>query len=490
MPRSATCRGQHLGRLDPAVHQHLPARVAPPPARDGRAAQVHHRVGAVQRAVVDAAGRRVPAPLVRLVRRAPDEPEHLVVGGAQSVDQCGADQAGRAGDDDSHKPRSPSKLPSCRRFLIGGQEPARVRAVDQAVVVGQREVDHRPDRDRVVAVRVGDHDRPLHDQADTQDADLRRRDDRRVEQRALAAEVGQRERGAEQLVRRDLVRPRAVGEVRDLVREAGDAQVTRVVDGRGQQAALGVHRDAEVLGAVVGHLLGLVVDRRVQLRVLLERLDRGLGEERQERELHALALLERTLRARAQLGDLGHVDLEHLGELGGGLQRLDHPPRHGLAEAAHLLGLATQVRRRRGGRGRPRRGRRGRGGRLLRGLGRGEHVLLADPAADAAALEAAEVDVVLGRELAHQRRDVRAVAGGLAVVGRGGRGLGLRRGLRRLLGRRSRAPLLRGSGLGASCSGLPASAPPASAAPASRARSRSRRPRAGRRPRRSRPRPR
>src|SRR5690348_6923187 len=89
-------------------------------------------------------------------------------------------------------------------------------------------------------------------------------------------------------------------------------------------------------------------------------------------------------------------------------------------------------------------------GRLAR-AGRLEHVLLADPAADPGAPDAGEVDVVLGGELAYQRRHVRA-AGRLAVralVGRLrrgrrlGRGRLLRRGRGGLLRRRRRRGLLR-----------------------------------------------
>ena len=56
------------------------------------------------------------------------------------------------------------------------------------------------------------------------------------------------------------------------------------------QPALGVDRDAEVLGVVVGHLV--CVDHGVQLRVHLQCLDGGQREERQEAQLDALAGLE------------------------------------------------------------------------------------------------------------------------------------------------------------------------------------------------------
>jgi hypothetical protein len=61
-------------------------------------------------------------------------------------------------------------------------------------------------------------------------ADLRLVDDRRVEQRAGRAVVRDGERAAGQLVRGDLVRPRAGGEVADLLGEAGEVEVARVLD--------------------------------------------------------------------------------------------------------------------------------------------------------------------------------------------------------------------------------------------------------------------
>src|SRR5690606_378068 len=114
----------------------------------------------------------------------------------------------------------------------------------------------------------------------------------------------------------------------------------------------------------------------------------------------------------------------------------------GLAQSAHLLGASAQRadldRRRRLG-----------GGRLGDGLGGhlllddGLDVLLADASAHAGAGDLVEVHVVVGRELADQRRDVRGRRllgrrrGGGRSLGRGGglRLLGLRRGRGRCGGR-------------------------------------------------------
>src|SRR5918996_1136262 len=136
-------------------------------------------------------------------------------------------------------PRAPAshpqvalELPTFEPLLDRREESGGIRAVDEPVVVGQREVRHRADRDAVGAGLVG-----------------------------------------------------------------GD-------DG-----------DAEVLGIEVGDLALVGVDRGVDVRVCLERLDRGLGEERQERQLDALTCFEAGLRPLAQSGDRGHVDLDDGREL-------------------------------------------------------------------------------------------------------------------------------------------------------------------------------
>ena len=81
----------------------------------------------------------------------------------------------------------------------------------------------------------------------------------------------------------------ALRHVGDLPGEAGDPQVTRFLDYRAEQTTLGVDGDGEVLPVEVGHLALLGVDRGVQARVGLQRVDGRLREERHERQLHALA---------------------------------------------------------------------------------------------------------------------------------------------------------------------------------------------------------
>ena len=101
-----------------------------------------------------------------------------------------------------------------------------------------------------------------------EDRDLGLVDDRGVEERPEAAQVGDREGAAGELVRADLVGAGALGDVGDLLGQPGDRQVAGVLDDRGEQALLGVHREREVLAVEVGDLALLGVDRRVELGVL------------------------------------------------------------------------------------------------------------------------------------------------------------------------------------------------------------------------------
>src|SRR6185312_11953650 len=458
----------------------------------------HHCVDTRKRRVARVGRARVPADLTgrsvtgRTVarralaigpRRPPDEADDLVAVRPQASRQRGTDQAGRTGDRYLHAALEAEvglERALLETVLHRDEEPGGVGAVHEPVVVGQRQVDHGADRDDFAEGRVHDDDGALDHAADAEDAHLRLVDDRRVEQRAAAAGVGQRERAAGQFVRADLAVAGAAREVGDLAGEAADVQVAGAVDHWHHQAALGVHRDAEVLGGVVGDFLRLAVDDRVQHWVHLECLDGRLREERQERELDALAGLEGRLGPVAEPGDVRDVGLDHGGELCRGLQRLDHPLGDDLTREGHPLRGAAQGGRhdrrpcgrgggRRRGRGRRRGGggggRRGRGGggfggRGFRGAlraGRLKDVLLADPAADPGADDRLKRHAVLGGELTDERGDVRRVAGrqrrglrvrvdGLVVRDRGGRrGLGGGRRGRRC-GRRDVRGRCRGGG--------------------------------------------
>jgi hypothetical protein len=102
--------------------------------------------------------------------------------------------------------------------------------------------------------------------------------------------------------------------------QSGQRQVPGIVDDRREQTLLGVDRETEVFGVVVGDLAGVLVVAGVDIGMGLERVDDGAGDERQEGEVDALSFGEVLLGLGPQRDDLGHVGLVGLGELRGRLQ--------------------------------------------------------------------------------------------------------------------------------------------------------------------------
>uniref|UniRef100_J1RK10 ABC transporter ATPase n=1 Tax=Streptomyces auratus AGR0001 TaxID=1160718 RepID=J1RK10_9ACTN len=336
------------------------------------------------------------------------------------------------------------ELGGLQDLLDRGQVAGGVGAVHQTVVVGEREVGHVAHRDGLAEVRVVDDHRALDGGTDAQDADLVRGHDDGVEQGAARTGVADGEGRTGQLVRRDLVRADLARQVRRLAGDTGDVEVTGVLDDRGHQALLRVHRDTDVLGVEVGDGALVLVDPGVDDRVGLQRLDSGLDEERHRGELDALTLREGVLGLVAHPHDLGDVHLDHGGQLRLAVQGLHHVVADDLAHPRHLDGLTAQ-RGHLDGRGlrRGRSGGSGRGG--LGGLRGGDDVLLADAATDAGALDRGEVDAALRGELAHQRGDVRTLTGGRGRGDGGGSRGGSRSGGRSRSRRGGRSGGRRGS---------------------------------------------
>src|SRR5690625_5199560 len=107
------------------------------------------------------------------------------------------------------------------------------------MVIGQREVDHRADRDRLATLAIRDDDWPLHHSAGTQNRYLRLVDDRVIEERAPATRVGNREGSPGELIRADLVIAGALGHIGNLPSDASNVQVTRVADYRNNETQIG-----------------------------------------------------------------------------------------------------------------------------------------------------------------------------------------------------------------------------------------------------------
>ena len=99
-----------------------------------------------------------------------------------------------------------------------------------------------------------------------------------------------REGAAGQVLERDRAIAGTRCEVGDRLLDVREAHRIRVAQHRHDQAALGRDRDPDVEILVIDDVVAL--DRGVHDREALERLDRGLDEERHEAELHAVFLLE------------------------------------------------------------------------------------------------------------------------------------------------------------------------------------------------------
>ena len=92
------------------------------------------------------------------------------------------------------------------------------------MVVREREVHDRPDRDHVLAEFVLNDPRTLHDRVGAEDRGLWLADDRRPVERAVAARIRDRERPAGDVVRCELLLACAFRDVGDRARDAKQIQ--------------------------------------------------------------------------------------------------------------------------------------------------------------------------------------------------------------------------------------------------------------------------
>ena len=315
-------------------------------------------------------------------------------------------------------------------FLQPHQEGHRLLAVDDAVIVGERQIHHRPDLDLAVH-----RHRTLHDVVHAQNARLRRVQDRRRHQRAVGAAVGDGEGAALHLVHGQGAVARRLAQGRDALLNARQRQRVGVAQHRHDQALVGADSDADVVVVLVDDVRA--VDLGVDGRDFLQRGDHGLGEEAHEAELGAMALFEGFLVLAAQRHHRRHVHLVEGGQLGGRVLRLFQATGDGLTQARHLhpLFARSQVARR-GGCG-------GRGLRHgLRGLtDGGQGVGLGDVALWTRRLDRLGIEVVFAHHALHRRGQGGVLRGrdlGRAGVG-GSRRLGRRRGRAAVAGVRAEA---------------------------------------------------
>ena len=213
-----------LGELDRGAGRDVELRrlVGPPPRRDHR--RMLHQDHGVGDLSLRHGDRERPLQLERLAVR--DEP--------------GVEQGGTA----SVKPLV-RLLPALEPLAQVAEEAAAVGAVDEPVVVGEREVHQRPDRDHVLAELVLDDPGALDERVGAEDPDLRLADDRRAVEGAEAARVRDRERAALDVVGEQLLRAGAGRDVGDRAGRPEQVEVLRVLDHRHDQALAVLERDGD-----------------------------------------------------------------------------------------------------------------------------------------------------------------------------------------------------------------------------------------------------
>ena len=248
-------------------------------------------------------------------------------------------------------------------------------------------------------------------------------DDGRGEKAAEAAEIGDGESSAGDLVGLELARAGAGGEIDDGALQAGDVLFVGLADDGHDQAAVERHGDADI-DLVVKDDIGSL-DRGVDDGERAQGLGGGAGDEGQEGQAEAIAFAELLLGPGAQARDLGHIDAVDGGDVGRSAFGEQHVLGDLLAHDAHGLEanpgrLGARERRQRFGRrsgrahkdgggcwrGSHRSSRRSGLGRRSRGSGGGEvsvDVGLGDTAARAGTFHELEIDVVLAGDLADQR---------------------------------------------------------------------------------------
>ncbi|CAB4544804.1 unannotated protein [freshwater metagenome] len=114
------------------------------------------------------------------------------------------------------------------------------------------------------------------------------------------------------------------------------------MDDGNEQTALGVDRNTQVLAVVVRDGSSFLVHRRVDNGELLQRFQCCASKERQEGELDTFASKEIILGPIPQSSNARDVNFDNAGQLGCGLQGLDHALSDDLAQTRHLFSAATQ----------------------------------------------------------------------------------------------------------------------------------------------------
>jgi hypothetical protein len=295
--------------------------------------------------------------------------------------------------------------PGFQIFFHLGHELVGYSAIDQAMIVAEREMNDGTDGNGIVAIFIGDDHWLLGDSTDAHDRGVGLIDDRESEHCPELARVGDGEGRAFYIFRLELLGAGAFAKVGDSALQAKEIQISGVLEDGNDQSPVECDGDAHIDVAVVVDVVAFNIG--IDDGPLLQSNDCSANEEWHERKTGAMALLEPRLVLRAQVDDPREVHFIHAVNVGAGAAGLDHVLGDQLAHVRHWYEIARigsrgcRARRRSGGR-RLSRCRCGRGSRLRRSLALDElhDVLLGDAAAESGARDLGKADAVLARDLA------------------------------------------------------------------------------------------
>ena len=166
-------------------------------------------------------------------------------------------------------------------------------SVDQPMIVAQREVNDRTDRDGVIAIFVGDDHGLLHDSADAHNRGVRLIDDGEAEHGSELTWIRDRERGSFDILGLELLDASALAEIGDAALQAQEVEISGIFENGNDQSPIEGDRDSDVDVAMVADVLAF--DVGVDDGPLLKRHHRGTDKERHEGKSRAVALLKSVL---------------------------------------------------------------------------------------------------------------------------------------------------------------------------------------------------
>ena len=195
-------------------------------------------------------------------------------------------------------------------------------AVDETVVVAERQVNDGADGDGIVTIFIGDDQWLLGDSADAQDGRVRLIDDGQTEDGAELAGVGDGEGGAFDIFGLQFLGAGALAEVGDAALQAEEVEVAGVFEDGDDESPVEGDGDANVDLSMVADAIAF--ERGVDYRPLLQRDDGGADEKWHKGETNAVALLEAVLVLGAQGDDAGEIHFVHAVDVRAGAAGLDH----------------------------------------------------------------------------------------------------------------------------------------------------------------------